>query len=125
MNEACAILKEQKDFTSFSKLRTDVKTNNCNVMEAFWSDYGSNLVFTIKADRFLRNMVRAIVGTMVDIGSGKTSLDEFKAIIEAKNRCEAGQSVPAKGLFLVDIDYGIAKECMARSNSSMPVLPVI
>ena len=86
MNEACAILKEQKDFTSFSKLHTDVKTNNCNVMEAFWSDYGSNLIFTIKADRFLRDMVRAIVGTMVDIGSGKTSLDEFKAIIEAKNR---------------------------------------
>ncbi|HHU33985.1 MAG TPA: tRNA pseudouridine(38-40) synthase TruA [Bacteroidetes bacterium] len=125
MNEACAILKEQKDFTSFSKLHTDVKTNNCNVMEAFWSDYGSNLIFTIKADRFLRDMVRAIVGTMVDIGSGKTSLDEFKAIIEAKNRCEAGQSVPAKGLFLVDIDYGMAKECMARSNSSMPVPPVI
>jgi tRNA pseudouridine38-40 synthase len=123
MNKACAILKEQKDFTSFSKLHTDVKTNNCDIMEAFWSEEGSNLIFTIKADRFLRNMVRAIVGTMVDIGTGKTSLDEFKAIIEAKNRCEAGQSVPAKGLFLVDIDYGMANACKAHSNSSMSVPP--
>ena len=77
MNIACEILKKNTDFTSFSKLHTDVKTNNCKVMDAYWLKDEANLVFTIKADRFLRNMVRAIVGTMVDIGSGKTTLNEF------------------------------------------------
>lgn len=105
MNEACEILKQYTDFTSFSKLHTDVKTNNCSIFEADWALDGDKVVFTIKADRFLRNMVRAIVGTTVDVGLGKMSLEEFERVIIAKNRCEAGQSVPAKGLFLVDIQY--------------------
>ena len=105
MNKAAAVLKEYRDFTSFSKLHTQVKTNNCHVMEAKWEEKGHLLVFTIKADRFLRNMVRAIVGTLIDVGRGKISLEEFKAIIEAKDRSEAGLSVPAQGLFLVKIEY--------------------
>lgn len=105
MNKACGILVRYSDFTSFSKLHTDVKTNNCAIYEAKWDVDGDMLVFTIKADRFLRNMVRAIVGTTVEVGLGKKSLEEFEKIIIAKNRCAAGQSVPAKGLFLVDIQY--------------------
>lgn len=105
MNEGAAILLEYKDFTSFSKLHTQVKTNNCDVMEAYWKQKGDLLIFTIKADRFLRNMVRAIVGTLVDLGRGKINLEEFRTIIEAKDRSEAGLSVPAKGLYLIDIEY--------------------
>ncbi len=105
MNTAADILFRYRDFTSFSKLHTDVKTNDCRIMEAFWKDQGDKLVFTIKADRFLRNMVRSIVGTMVDIGFGKKSLDEFEKIIQAKNRRMAGFSAPAKGLYLTAIDY--------------------
>lgn len=105
MNKAAAALKEYRDFTSFSKLHTQVKTNNCHVMDARWEEKDHLLVFNIKADRFLRNMVRAIVGTLVDVGRGKIDLDEFKAIIEAKDRSEAGLSVPAQGLYLVKIEY--------------------
>ncbi|MBO7522912.1 MAG: tRNA pseudouridine(38-40) synthase TruA [Bacteroidales bacterium] len=105
MNETCDILMRHTDFTSFSKLHTDVKTNNCVIKEAYWQQNGSYLVFTIKADRFLRNMVRAIVGTMIEVGLEKISLEEFDNIINAKDRCQAGQSVPAQGLFLVDIEY--------------------
>ena len=94
MNEACQVLFEYRDFTSFSKLHTDVKTNNCIIMDAHWKDTGKQLVFTIKADRFLRNMVRAIVGTMVEIGQGKLTLADFRRIIESRNRCNAGTSVP-------------------------------
>jgi tRNA pseudouridine38-40 synthase len=101
MNKAAAVLKEYRDFTSFSKLHTQVKTNNCELMAAAWEQNGHLLVFTIKADRFLRNMVRAIVGTVVDVGRGKITLDEFRQIIEAKDRSEAGLSVPAHGLYLV------------------------
>ncbi len=123
MNRACEVLKEQTDFTSFSKLHTDVKTNNCKIMEAFWSKDNANLIFTVKADRFLRNMVRAIVGTMIDIGSGKTTLEDFGMIIASKDRCKAGQSVPAKGLFLVNIDYGVDYANQVHSNTSMFVRP--
>ena len=105
MNLACSILMEYRDFTSFSKLHTDVKTNICHVMEASWECKDELLVFTIKADRFLRNMVRAIVGTMVDVGAGKTDLKEFRKIIEGKDRNLAGRSAPAQGLFLVEITY--------------------
>ena len=105
MNEAALILFEYHDFTSFSKLGSDVKTNNCMIHKAFWEDLGSQLVFTIRADRFLRNMVRAIVGTLIDVGLGKLSLSDFRKIIEEKNRSSAGASVAAKGLFLVDIGY--------------------
>lgn len=105
MNEACQILFEYTDFTSFSKLHTDTKTNNCRIMEAIWEDCGNQLVFTIKADRFLRNMVRAIVGTMIDIGQGKQTADGLRQIIESKNRCSAGTSVPGNALFLCNIEY--------------------
>ena len=105
MNEACDILFEYSDFTSFSKLHTDTKTNICKIMHANWEDTGKQLVFTIQADRFLRNMVRAIVGTMLEIGQGKLSVSEFRNIIEAKDRCSAGMSVPGNALFLWDIKY--------------------
>ncbi|RLD67193.1 MAG: tRNA pseudouridine(38-40) synthase TruA [Bacteroidetes bacterium] len=105
MNLACDILKEYSDFGSFAKLHSDNKTNICDLMEAHWEFKDELLVFTIKADRFLRNMVRAIVGTMVDIGQGKTSLDELSKIIESKDRNRAGRSVPGYGLFLVEIKY--------------------
>jgi tRNA pseudouridine38-40 synthase len=105
MNKACRILMKYSDFTSFSKLHSDVRTNLCTVYSAIWEENDKTLVFTIKADRFLRNMVRAIVGTMTGIGSGKITLEEFEKIILDRDRCSAGQSAPAKGLFLVDIEY--------------------
>jgi tRNA pseudouridine38-40 synthase len=105
MNIACAFLKEYTDFTSFSKLHTDVKTNLCEVREATWRNLESGYRFEIKADRFLRNMVRSLTGTLLDVGLGNLNQEAFKRIIEAKNREKAGQSVPAKGLFLVDIGY--------------------
>ncbi len=105
MNQACKILTEHNDFTSFSKLHSDTKTNICKIFSAVWTSSGESLVLTIRADRFLRNMVRAIVGTMVDVGSGKLSISDFENIILAKDRCRAGKSAPAKGLFLTEIEY--------------------
>jgi tRNA pseudouridine38-40 synthase len=105
MNKACKILYSHSDFTSFSKLHSDTKTNICKIYDASWEEVDNRLIFTIRADRFLRNMVRAIVGTMIDVGYGKKNLKEFEDIILAKNRCKAGESVPARGLFLVDIEY--------------------
>jgi len=105
MNEAAKVLFDYTDFTSFSKLHTDNKTNNCKILLAEWKEENGHLVFTIKADRFLRNMVRAIVGTLIGVGKGKLTVDNFRAIIEKKDRCAAGTSMPAQGLFLVDIEY--------------------
>ena len=105
MNEAARILAEYVDFTSFSRLHTDVKTNNCKILWAEWEILNTQLIFTIKADRFLRNMVRAIVGTLLEVGKGKLSLNDFRKIIEAKDRGAAGASAAAKGLFLVDVEY--------------------
>ena len=106
MNEAARLLFRYTDFTSFSKLHTDVKTNNCRMMHAEWSQISDDeWVFTIQADRFLRNMVRAIVGTLLEVGRGKLSLDDFCRVIEQKDRCKAGSSVPGNALFLVDIAY--------------------
>ena len=105
MNEACERLMRYEDFTSFSKLHTDVKTNICHIMEANWEETDEQLVFTIKADRFLRNMVRAIVGTLLDVGQGRITLEQFQQIIESKDRCKAGTSVPGNALFLCDIEY--------------------
>ena len=105
MQEAADLLKEYTDFTSFSKLHTQVKTNNCKIMEARWLEQDELLVFHIKADRFLRNMVRAIVGTLLEVGKGRMTLDEFREVIERKDRCSAGESVPAQGLFLEAVDY--------------------
>lgn len=105
MNEACRILFDYIDFTSFSKLHTDVKTNNCRIYEAGWQQEGDVWVFTIRADRFLRNMVRSIVGTLLEVGRGKMTLEGFRCVIEAKNRCSAGTSVPGQALFLCDVQY--------------------
>lgn len=105
MNEACKILFEYEDFTSFSKLHTETKTNNCKIYKAFWEQSDSELKFTISADRFLRNMVRAIVGTLVEIGNGKLKPNDLRKIIEDKDRNSAGTSAPAQGLFLVDVGY--------------------
>jgi tRNA pseudouridine38-40 synthase len=105
MNRAAKCLFDYTDFTSFSKSHTDVKTNNCKIIQAFWEQRGIFRVFTIQADRFLRNMVRAIVGTLLEVGRGKMDEAGFRAVIESKNRCNAGTSVLAQGLFLMDISY--------------------
>lgn len=105
MNRAASLLLSVNDFTSFSKLHTDVKTNLCNVTQAQWEETPGGHLFTITANRFLRNMVRAIVGTLVDVGRGKTSIEQFRQIIAANNRCEAGTSMPAHALYLWDIKY--------------------
>jgi tRNA pseudouridine38-40 synthase len=105
MNQGACILTETEDFTSFSKVDTDTKTNLCNVTHAEWTAEGDELIFTISANRFLRNMVRAIVGTLLELGRGRINLDDFRRIIESKNRSAAGGSVPARGLYLVDIEY--------------------
>jgi tRNA pseudouridine38-40 synthase len=105
MNKACKLLLNYSDFTSFSRLHSNSKTNICKIYSAFWKEENNCLVFTIKADRFLRNMVRAIVGTIVEIGTGKMKIREFEEIILARDRCRAGKSAPAKGLFLTDIEY--------------------
>jgi len=105
MNQGANILIEYEDFTSFSKLHTQVKTNNCKMIYAKWEMKNDLLVFTVTADRFLRNMVRAIVGTLLDLGKNRIDLDGLRTIIENKNRSDAGFSVPAKGLFLTNIQY--------------------
>lgn len=105
MNQASSLLYGFSDFTSFCRLHSDNKTNICKIYHAGWENSGNNLVFTIKADRFLRNMVRAIVGTMAGLGTGKISIDEFRQIILAKDRSAAGISAPARGLFLAGIEY--------------------
>jgi len=105
MNKGAKNLLQYSDFTSFSKLHTQVKTNICQLLDAEWTEDGNQLIFTISADRFLRNMVRAIVGTLLEIGRNKKSLDDLNTIIESKNRSNAGYSVPAKGLFLHQVNY--------------------
>lgn len=124
MNRAAALLLETEDFTSFSKLHTDVKTNICHVTHAAWRSQGGGdcececeglanatttkptlWVFEITADRFLRNMVRAVVGTLVEVGRGKMTIDGFRDVIERRDRCAAGTSMPAGPLFLHDIKY--------------------
>lgn len=105
MNEACKILFNHIDFECFSKVHTDVTTFNCTIFEAHWKKQGNRLVFTISADRFLRNMVRAIVGTMVSIGLEKITAADLTKIIESKDRSKAGFSVPAHGLYLTKVEY--------------------
>ena len=106
MQQATQLLYNFTDFTSFSKLHTDVKTNNCKVMAARWTQISEGYwVFTIRADRFLRNMVRAIVGTLLQVGQGQLTLEGFRRVIEQKDRCSAGDSVEGKALFLTNIGY--------------------
>ena len=105
MNNAAQLFLGQHDFTSFSKLHTDVKTNICTVHEAFFIENEHRLIFKITANRFLRNMVRAIVGTLTDVGLGKISPEDVGVVIESYDRGKAGMSVPAHGLFLTDVVY--------------------
>lgn len=106
MNEAAKVLMEYRDFTSFSKVNTDTKTNDCTITEAHWDRVGDGQWrFTITANRFLRNMVRAIVGTLVEVGRGRMTIAQLRQVIEAKDRCRAGDSVPGNALFLVEVEY--------------------
>ena len=106
MNEAAKVLMEYRDFTSFSKVNTDTKTNDCTITEAHWDRVGEcQWRFTITANRFLRNMVRAIVGTLLEVGRGRMTIDQLRHVIEAKDRCRAGDSVPGNALFLVEVKY--------------------
>ena len=106
MNEAARRLLDYEDFTSFSKTQTDTKTNICHITEARWEEVEQgSWMFTITANRFLRNMVRAIVGTLMEVGRGRMSVEEFCQVIERKDRCSAGESVPGHALFLVDVGY--------------------
>ena len=106
MNEGAKVLKEYKDFGAFCKSHTDVKTTLCDVYEARFTQLSPHAYeFTISANRFLRNMVRAVVGTLVDVGRGKISIEELRKIIEGKSRCDAGESMPANALFLDDVKY--------------------
>ncbi|MDE5945249.1 MAG: tRNA pseudouridine(38-40) synthase TruA [Rikenella sp.] len=105
MQTAAVSLMRYEDFTSFAKLHTDTKTNRCTIFGANWRAEGDKLIFTIAADRFLRGMVRAIVGTLVDVGRGKLSPAQFCAIIERQERAEASAQAPAHGLFLTDVQY--------------------
>ncbi len=105
MNEAARLLLQNRDFTSFSKVHTEVANFECNIMESFWYKKDNQLVFTITANRFLRNMVRAIVGTLLRVGKGKMGVEGFQDVINQKNRSSAGMSVPAYALFLEKIRY--------------------
>ncbi len=105
MNEAGALLLATSDFTSFAKLHSDAKTNICTVTEARWTRTDEGAYFQISANRFLRNMVRAVVGTLVEVGRGRLDLDGFRKVVEARDRCAAGESVPAHGLYLWDVEY--------------------
>jgi tRNA pseudouridine38-40 synthase len=106
MNKAAVVLMEYMDFTSFSKVNTDTKTNDCTITEAHWDRVGEGQWrFTITANRFLRNMVRAIVGTLMEVGRGRMTIEQLRQVIEAKDRCRAGDSVPGNALFLVDVKY--------------------
>ena len=105
MNKAAKALFEYTDFQCFSKVKTEVKTYDCTIKEAHWELHKNSLHFTIKADRFLINMVRAIVGTLIEVGAKKRTLEEFHEIISSKNRSNAGTSAPAHGLYLINIEY--------------------
>lgn len=107
MNKAGEIMTQYTDFTSLSKTGTDVKTNNCKVEYAHWKEEGNTYIFEVKADRFLRNMVRATVGTMLEIGQGKKDVESMHEVLKAKSRSSAGFSVPAHGLYLYRIDYPV------------------
>ncbi|MEM0518564.1 tRNA pseudouridine(38-40) synthase TruA [Aequorivita flava] len=105
MNQAAELLLHHRDFQCFSRTNTDVKTYHCSIVKAQWEAKNNKLTFTIVADRFLRNMVRAVVGTLLDVGFGKTTIEEFSEILQSKNRENAGASAPAQGLFLTKVVY--------------------
>jgi tRNA pseudouridine38-40 synthase len=111
MNEAARMLLDYDDFGAFCKSHADVKTTLCHVTKALWSETApGEWMFEITANRFLRNMVRAVVGTLVEVGRGRLSLDEFRRVVEGKRRTDAGESMPAHALFLERIDYPAMSE---------------
>ena len=105
MNRAAAFLTTVDDFTTFAKLNSNNKTNICHIMQAGWQQEGDLLTFTIRADRFLRNMVRAIVGTLVDVGRGRYTVAQFEDIVRSRDLSRASAGAPAQGLFLSDVRY--------------------
>lgn len=105
MNEASKILLKHSNFQAFSKVNTDVNSFDCKIYDANWIIENNKIIFTISADRFLRNMVRAIVGTIILVGLKKITIQDFEEIINSKNRNNAGFSVPAHGLYLTKIEY--------------------
>lgn len=105
MNQGCEIIKKHRDFESFSKIHTDVKTFICTIKEAKWELVDSTLVFTIVGDRFLRGMVRTVVGTLLDVGKGKLKVEDIEQILNSKDRSNAGDAMAAKGLFMHKIIY--------------------
>ncbi len=107
MRQASNQLHSHTDFLSFSKIGSDVKTSNCKIFAAEWSEVENTLIFTIRADRFLRNMVRAIVGTLIEVGREKITPERFSEIIELKDRSLAGSSAPSEGLYLTNIEYPV------------------
>lgn len=130
MNEAAKLLLGRRDFTSFAKLHSDAHTNICTVEQAHWenhiTDFSSRgMVFTIAADRFLRNMVRSVVGTLVDVGRGKIGVEEMQRIILALNRCEAGTSMPAHALYLWDVEYPSEKFYLPAPDAVSPFITLL
>ncbi|MBR1784851.1 MAG: tRNA pseudouridine(38-40) synthase TruA [Bacteroidales bacterium] len=117
MNRAADVLMEYDDFTSFAKLHTQVKTNICHLTEARWTTTEDGLVFTITSNRFLRNMVRSVTGTLLDVGRGKITIDGLRQIVERKDRCAAGASMPACGLFLCKVNYPESLASIIDSNT--------
>lgn len=105
INQACEIIKNWQNFECFSKVHTEVNNFNCEIFQAKWVQEGSNHLFEISANRFLRGMVRAVVGTLIDVGLGKTSLEDFREILASNDRRKAGRAVPAEGLFLQKVVY--------------------
>ena len=110
MNKAAAHLLGKQDFSSFCRTGSDVKTHLCDVRKAEWTEQDGQFIFTISADRFLRNMVRAVVGTLIDVGSGRMSIDEFQEVIQAKDRTKASKSALACGLYLTKVEYPYINE---------------
>lgn len=110
MNKAAAFLLGKQDFSSFCRTGSDVKTHLCDVRKAEWIEEKNNYVFSISADRFLRNMVRAVVGTLLDVGAGRMSIEQFKEVIEAQDRTKASKSALACGLYLSRVDYPFLKK---------------
>jgi len=105
MNQAAALFFKHTDYQCFSKVKTEVTTFECTIMQAFWAYRGDELIFTIQGNRFLRGMVRAVVGTLLELGQGRLTMAQLQEILDSKDRCKAGRAVPAHGLHLVEVEY--------------------
>jgi len=105
MNQAAALFFKHTDYQCFSKVKTEVTTFECTIMQAFWAYRGDELIFTIQGNRFLRGMVRAVVGTLLELGQGRLTMTQLQEILDSKDRCKAARAVPAHGLHLVEVEY--------------------